>query len=65
MNSADTSFMFLSTILVMLMTPGLAMFYGGMVKTKKHTKYHNAQLCMYDYCISSMDTCRLFYSIWS
>ncbi|PJI07678.1 MULTISPECIES: ammonium transporter [Clostridium] len=34
MNSADTSFMFLSTILVMLMTPGLAMFYGGMVKTK-------------------------------
>ncbi|URZ01745.1 ammonium transporter [Clostridium felsineum] len=34
MNFADTTFVFLSTVLVMLMTPGLAMFYGGMVKTK-------------------------------
>lgn len=34
MNFADTTFVFLSTVLVMIMTPALAMFYGGMVKTK-------------------------------
>ncbi|KOF56919.1 MULTISPECIES: ammonium transporter [Clostridium] len=34
MNTGDTAFMFLSTVLVMLMTPGLALFYSGMVKTK-------------------------------
>lgn len=34
MNTGDTAFMFLSTVLVMLMTPGLALFYSGMVKEK-------------------------------
>lgn len=33
-NMADTTFMFISTVLVMLMTPGLALFYGGMVRKK-------------------------------
>ncbi len=33
-NSGDTSWMLLSTALVMLMTPGLALFYGGMVRRK-------------------------------
>jgi len=33
-NLADTTFMILSTVLVMLMTPGLALFYGGMVRKK-------------------------------
>jgi len=33
-NMADTTFMILSTVLVMLMTPGLALFYGGMVRKK-------------------------------
>eukprot|EP00928_Gymnodinium_smaydae_P033930 TRINITY_DN24167_c0_g1_i1.p1 TRINITY_DN24167_c0_g1~~TRINITY_DN24167_c0_g1_i1.p1 ORF type:complete len:489 (+),score=81.18 TRINITY_DN24167_c0_g1_i1:58-1524(+) len=32
-NSSDTSFMFLSMILVQFMTPGLAFFYGGLVKS--------------------------------
>ncbi|MCQ6282585.1 ammonium transporter [Bacillus sp. EB600] len=30
----DSVFMFLSTILVWIMTPGIALFYGGMVKSK-------------------------------
>jgi Amt family ammonium transporter len=34
MNGADTVFVLLSTALVMLMTPGLALFYGGMVRQK-------------------------------
>lgn len=33
-NGADTGFVFISACLVMLMTPGLALFYGGMVRKK-------------------------------
>ena len=33
-NTADTLFVLLSAALVMLMTPGLALFYGGMVRKK-------------------------------
>jgi Amt family ammonium transporter len=34
MNSGDTTFVLVSAALVMLMTPGLALFYGGMVRSK-------------------------------
>jgi Amt family ammonium transporter len=34
MNPADTAFVLVSAALVMLMTPGLALFYGGMVRGK-------------------------------
>jgi Amt family ammonium transporter len=34
MNSGDTAFVLLSAALVMLMTPGLSLFYGGMVRNK-------------------------------
>ncbi|NJP52916.1 ammonium transporter [Streptomyces sp. SBST2-5] len=34
MNVGDTAFVLISAALVMLMTPGLALFYGGMVRTK-------------------------------
>ena len=33
-NSGDTAFMLVATALVMFMTPGLAMFYGGLVRSK-------------------------------
>ncbi len=33
-NTGDTTWMLISTALVMLMTPGLALFYGGMVRRK-------------------------------
>src|SRR5450759_471511 len=33
-DSGDTAWILMSTALVMLMTPGLAMFYGGMVRKK-------------------------------
>ncbi len=33
-DSGDTSWMLISSALVMLMTPGLALFYGGMVRRK-------------------------------
>jgi Amt family ammonium transporter len=34
MNTGDTAFVLFSAALVMLMTPGLALFYGGMVRGK-------------------------------
>ena len=34
LNGGDTAWMLASTALVLLMTPGLALFYGGMVSTK-------------------------------
>jgi len=34
MNTGDTAWVLVSTALVMLMTPGLAFFYGGMVRRK-------------------------------
>src|SRR3989339_2290178 len=33
-DSGDTAWVLISTALVMLMTPGLALFYGGMVRRK-------------------------------
>src|SRR5688572_31362797 len=33
-NSGDTAWMLMSSALVLLMTPGLALFYGGMVRKK-------------------------------
>jgi Amt family ammonium transporter len=34
LNNGDTAFMLISSALVLLMTPGLAFFYGGMVRRK-------------------------------
>ncbi|MFH1136680.1 MAG: ammonium transporter [Pseudomonadota bacterium] len=34
MNTGDTAFVLISAALVMLMTPGLALFYGGMARSK-------------------------------
>src|SRR4030043_1985469 len=34
MSAGDTAWILISTALVMLMTPGLALFYGGMVRRK-------------------------------
>ena len=34
MNAADTAWMLISTALVLLMTPALAFFYGGLVRSK-------------------------------
>ncbi len=34
MDTGDTAFMLIATAMVMLMTPGLALFYGGLVRSK-------------------------------
>ena len=44
MNQADNAWVLASSALVLLMTPGLAMFYGGMTRSKKRSINHDAQL---------------------
>lgn len=34
MSTGDTAFLLMSAALIMFMTPGLALFYGGMVRKK-------------------------------
>ena len=34
MNNADTAWMLIATALVLLMTPALAFFYGGLVRSR-------------------------------
>lgn len=34
MNAPNTGFMLVASAMVMLMTPGLAVFYGGLIRTK-------------------------------
>jgi hypothetical protein len=43
-DTGDTTWMLISTALVMLMTPGLALFYGGMVRSKNVLFFGNPSL---------------------
>ena len=43
MNQADNAWVLASSALVLLMTPGLAMFYGGMTRSKNVLINHDAQ----------------------
>ena len=43
-NEANTGFMLLAASLVMLMTPGLAFFYGGLVGPQERAHDHDAEL---------------------
>ncbi len=37
----DSVFMFISTVIVWVMTPGIALFYGGACPTEKCFEYSN------------------------
>ena len=43
-DTGDTAWVLTSTALVMLMTPGLALFYGGLVRRKNVLSHDHAQL---------------------
>ena len=42
-DTGNTAFMLLATSLVMLMTPGLAFFYGGLGRAEKRPLHHDAK----------------------
>ena len=58
-NSGDIAWMLAATALVLLMTPGLAYFYGGMIDTKNIISTMLAELHRHgcDQCF--VDRCRI------
>lgn len=50
MNPADTAFIILCATFVMLMTPALALFYGGLVRSK-----NILSTCMHSYAALGID----------
>lgn len=61
MNSADIVFMLISTALVMLMTPGLAFFYGGLVRRKNILSI--LMQCLVALCVISIQWVVIGYSL--
>jgi len=51
-NAGDTAWLLISTALVMLMTPGLALFYGGMVRSKN--VLNTIMQCLVMLCVVSI-----------
>ena len=64
MNAGDTGFMLICTALVFFMTPGLAFFYGGLVRRKKCGKYHDGVYLYHGTFRSYVDTFRIFPLFW-
>ncbi|MCX5692146.1 MAG: ammonium transporter [Candidatus Omnitrophica bacterium] len=61
MNSGDTAFVLISAALVMLMTPALAFFYGGIVRRKNILSI--LMQCMIALCVISLQWVLFGYSL--
>ena len=46
LDTGNTGFMILCASLVMLMTPGLAFFYGGFGGAQECSRHHDAEFCV-------------------
>ena len=60
MNTGDTAFMLIATALVFFMTPGLAFFYGGLVRRKNVCNTMMACVAIMGLVGSALDTVWLF-----
>ena len=58
-NTGDTAWILISSALVMLMTPGLALFYGGMARRRESAVYHYDELCRTGGCRCAVGAVRL------
>ncbi len=45
-DTGDTAFLLISAALLLLMTPGLAFFYGGFVRFAQYPKHIDDELCV-------------------
>jgi hypothetical protein len=50
MNGADTAWMLVATALVLLMTPALAFFYGGLVPIEERAEHDDDELHLAGLC---------------
>ncbi len=58
-DTGDTAFLLVSAALVMLMTPGLALFYGGMVVANERARNAHAELRRHRAHLGAVDHLRL------
>ncbi len=65
MSSGDTAWLLISTALVMLMTPGLALFYGGMVRKKNILSTMMMSFCHHCRHRGTLGTLRLHPGLWA
>ncbi len=63
-DTGATAWMLTSTALVLLMVPGLAMFYGGLGTFKKRSGYDYAQFCCNGYHKCVMGDSGIQYVFW-
>jgi ammonia channel protein AmtB len=63
-NTGDTAWMLISTGLVVLMIPGLALFYGGMVRVKSVLNMMMMSFGALASCLCSMDCIWFLYGLW-
>jgi len=65
LNSGDTAWILTSTALVLFMTlPGLALFYGGLVRSRKCIICPDALHCSCMFNVNLMGNCRLLNCFW-
>ena len=62
-DSGDTGFMIICTALVLLMTPGLAFFYGGMVRRKNVVNTMMTSICNWN-SNGYVDIIWIFLGVW-
>lgn len=50
-DTGDTAWMLTATALVLFMTPGLAFFYGGLVRSRNVLQHHDDELRFHGNCV--------------
>jgi Amt family ammonium transporter len=63
-DKGDIAWMFMSTALVLIMTPGLAFFYGGMVNKKNVISTMLQSINMYGYYYRNVGHIRFQFGLW-
>jgi len=65
LDSGNTAWIIVATLLVLLMTiPGIALFYGGLVRQKKCLEHHHAESAHRRSSQHTLGSVRLQFRIW-
>lgn len=64
LDTGATAFMLVSAMLVFLMTPGVAFFYGGLARRKNRRQHHVHVVCDYRGGGNRMDLGRMEPGLW-
>ncbi len=59
LDTGNTSWLLASTALVLLMTPGLALFYGGLNRVQERAQHDDDELLVYRAHLGALDPLRI------